>query len=357
MTNTAAGTLNNQARLLEDAQTDIRLLVKDSVIHREPWTFIGEKVKKLLAAVVKAITIKDLKKAAAESLWRFAYKQYKTYKDLFGGDFATFALLLVTASNKPDTERKRAFDKLVKAGKITTEKGGKGIYIPKMQVNQYGVPNRVFMRDYMHEQVKPVLDRLVKDFALDPDDIDGRNSLRNRAEMEVRYDFHIRQIEGYKAKGVKLVICSTHSDASPRCAPHQGKVFSLDGTYGTTDDGRPYEPLENATDVWYTTKAGKRYKNGLLGFNCRHHLVEYKTGFAFPEPDAEKERKEYAITKQQRYLERQTRHFETVALTAKGVDWKTYEQAKKLAQQWKAEYIRFSHDNGRAYYPSRIEVI
>lgn len=79
----------------------------------------------------------------------------------------------------------------------------------------------------------------------------------------------------FKSNGVKLVIASAHADCSGRCSKWQGKVYSLDGSYGTTEDGREYQPLENATDVYYTTKAGRTYKNGLLGFNCRHKLHEF----------------------------------------------------------------------------------
>ena len=198
---------------------------------------------------------------------------------------------------------------------------------------------------------------MVKQYPLDPNDVSGRNSLRNLAEMEVRYQSHKDSIENLKAKGVKLVIASTHADCSERCAKWQGKVFSLDGTYGTTDDGRPYEPLENATDIYYTTKAGKTYKNGLLGFNCRHFIIPYKSGYRFPKPNANEERRQYGITLKQRELERQVRKWRTEAITLRGLNREAYLSARQKAIEWNKAYIKFSHDNGRAYYPSRTEIL
>ena len=209
----------------------------------------------------------------------------------------------------------------------------------------------------MRKNVRPALDRLAKQFTLDPDDMSGRNSLRNRAEMEVRYNGHLEQINDLRAAGHKLVIASTHADCSERCRPWQGRVYSLDATSGITDDGRSYQPLENATDVWYTTRAGKRYKNGLLGFNCRHYLIPYRSGYRFPKPNPAEEARQYAITQKQRELERNVRFWRTKAVTDKNVDRASYLNARKKAIEWNNEYIRYSQEHRRAYYPSRTKII
>ena len=179
--------------------------------------------------------------------------------------------------------------------------------------------------------------------------------------MEVRYKAHVDEIEKFKQDGVKLVIASTHADCSKRCAKWQGKVYSLDGSTGKTDDGRKYIPLEVATDnnqVYYTNpKTGTQYKGGLLGYNCRHYLVAYKKGYRFPQPNAKEERREYAITQKQRALERQVRKWRTLAVTLKGVNREEYLQARRKAIEWNKQYIEFSQKHGRAYYPSRTQLI
>lgn len=235
-------------------------------------------------------------------------------------------------------------------------------------VLQRGVPMQKFSKDYIEKNVKPVFDRLNKQYPFDPASVpQGKNigvarnkhinSLRNRAEMEVRYNGHLENIEQLRKQGNKLVIASEHADCSERCAKWQGKVFSLDGTSGVTPDGRKYQPLENATNVEYTTKAGKVYKNGLLGFNCRHFLVPYKDGYKFPKTSKELEKKEYKITQHQRYLERQVRYWRNEALMSKGVMPEYHQIAKNTAIEYNKEYIKYSHDNGRAYYPSRTKLI
>ena len=168
-------------------------------------------------------------------------------------------------------------------------------------------------------------------------------------------------VQGLRDEGHKLVICSTHADCSDRCAPWQGRVYSLDGTSGVTDDGRKYVPLEEATNqnnVYYTNpKTGTKYKGGLLGYNCRHFLVPYKKGYRFPKPDAQEERKQYEITKKQRGFERNVIKWKTQAIEYKGIDKDKYEFAKKKAIEWNNAYIEYSKANHRAYYPSRTKII
>lgn len=345
----AKATLNLQAQAIEDAQTNIRLIVKEAVMRNEAKETIGKRIKAEISATLKKLTLVPLAQAAAVSLWSFYLKQYATFKQAFNGDLELLALCVVLASEKPTAERRAAY-----------EKAKYKIDIPQMVVNQYGVPNREYMQTYLRDRVKPVIDRLCKQYAIDPNDVDGRNSLRNRAEMEVRYQKHLDRIDGFKKRGVRLVICSTHADCSKRCEHWQGGVFSLNGTYGTTDDGRKFVPLEVATDqnqvYWTNPKTGTQYRGGLFGYNCRHYLVEYKSGFVFSQPDEEKERREYAITKEQRYYERKVREYKTTALYYKGYDRKKYEHARKLALEWNEKYISFSKSNGRAYYPSRTEI-
>ena len=156
---------------------------------------------------------------------------------------------------------------------------------------------------------------------------------------------------------MRLVICSTHADCSERCKPWQGRVYSLDGTSGTTDDGRRFQPLENATDIYYTTKAGKTYKNGLLGFNCRHFLVPYKSGYRFPKPNAAEERREYNITQTQRRMEAEVRKWRTVAVENKDLDRERYLDARRKAIDANKAYIAYSKEHNRAYYPSRTKLI
>ena len=258
---------------------------------------------------------------------------------------------LVELLNAKGTRRKTPVQSLKREG-VTIS----GEYVDMPNANVYGVPLKEFTED-VRKRVQATVDNLIKQTAKDPDDISGRNSLRNKAEMQVRYEKHLTDITDLKASGVKLVICSTHTDCSERCRPWQGKVYSLDGTSGTTDDGRSYQPLENATDVYYTTKSGKTYKNGLLGFNCRHYLVEYENGLRFGKQSEAEERKEYAVTERQREYERDIRRYKVEALEKRVNDEQGYKTAVAAYKRLTNEYIEFSKAHGRAYYKSRIRII
>lgn len=329
---------------MEEAETRIRETVKNEFFKQTPAATIGKKADKIIFEALKDVKIPALRDAALRSLRNFARRQYNELKRSFGTNMTVLlALLKLTDTGASDAAKQASRRTLVNRGYD--------------DANLYGTALKKFSEDYMRRNVRPALDRLAKQFTLDPDDVSGRNSLRNRAEMEVRYNGHLEQIDDLRAAGYKLVIASAHADCSERCRPWQGRVYSLDGTSGITDDGRSYQPLENATDVWYTTRAGKRYKNGLLGFGCRHYLIPYRSGYSFPKPNPAEEARQYAITQKQRELERNVRYWRTKAITDKNVDRASYLNARKKAIEWNNEYIRYSREHRRAFYPSRTKII
>lgn len=175
-------------------------------------------------------------------------------------------------------------------------------------------------------------------------------SLRNKVEMAVRYQANQNDLAEFKNSGVKLVWCSSHADASPRCSKWQGKLYSLDGTSGKID-GISYEPIETALN----DHGGNSIING---YNCRHYLIEYKKGSASPTTYTESEiKKEYQIDQRQRQYENQIRHVKTQeALYRKLGDEK---RAKKLRKRWQTlnkNYETYSINNGRAFYRWRTRV-
>ena len=340
-----------QAIALEEAETKIRTAVKDEYFKSKSKAAIDKAIFPIIRDALKEITIPSLKSAAQKSLLNFYDRQYRELLRSFGWQFSLFTAVMLLNNRTPYGAKIKATE--AQRGAAVQILEGAGYTPPRVM----GVPLQKFTEYYVRQNVQPALDRLAKQFALDPEDESGRNSLRNKAEMEVRFAAQREQLENFRASGVKLVICSTHADCSERCRRWQGLVYSLDGTYGMTDDGRKYQPLENATDIYYTTKAGKTYKNGLLGFNCRHFLVPYKNGYRFLKPNVAYERREYAITEEQRKLERQVRKWRTIAVEAKGQNPKRYKFAKAKAEAYNKAYIDFSMKHDRAYYPSRTKLI
>lgn len=352
--------LNKQASVILDAETEIKRTIKDGVLSGTPSFRIKEKVKGIIDQAVSKIPSKTLQDDVKKSLMQLSETVYKRMRMTFPNSLIAVAIWTAVKSveksiSAGDTSPRAEIYK----PKTNVEKRAfKTLYGGEFTTDAKGIPLQEFQKNYVR-RVTETLNDIADAKGIDPGDVSGRNSLRNLAEMQVRYERHQEDIAKLKADGVRLVICSAHADCSKRCAPYQSKLYSLDGTYGKAEDGRSYEPLENATqnprDV-YITKAGRRYQNGLLGFNCRHYLSPYKVGMAVPYVSASVQEKERAITKRQRELERTVIHWRERAVAQKG-NARSYAVAKQKAEYWFNQYKEFSKRNGRAYYPDRIKIL
>ena len=327
--------------------------------RKTPPREIGRKVDKLIASALKSVKIPALREAAIKSLRAFAQRQYETHRRSFAGRIdLVLAAVLLSRGRAKKTEQRKAERTLMPSFTAAQAENPARYGERYSDIVTLGVPLKKYAEDYLRENVRPALDRLCREQARDPDDVSGRNTLRNRAEMEVRYQGHMDEIQRLRDGGARLVVASTHSDCSERCRPWQGRVYSLDGTSGTTDDGRKYVPLETATEVYREYSSGRRWKWGLFSYNCRHYLVAYKSGVRAPRQSPQEEARQYAITQEQRRLERNVREWKVRALTYKNAaDKKSYAYARDKAQAWDAAYRKFCERNNRPMYPSRIKVI
>ena len=342
--------------IIEDAQTDIREIIKHAFFIREPKNKTENRLGKIIRTATDNISIPRLRKDVAVSLINFANRQREIWQSV---DLTPEAVLFLAAQKdrvKPKISRVEAIrNELYSASVDTSGGGGNERLRTYNDAKSRGVPLNRYYNDVWKEKVVPAMQAAAKANALDPNDYSGRNSLRNLSEMEVRYHDHLDNIDELKSSGVRLVVASSHADCSDRCAPWQGRIYSLDGSSGVVD-GHRYVPLETATDIWYTTKAGRRYKNGLLGFNCRHTLKEY-AGQLLPTVSAKTRKEEYAVTLNQRRLERAVRDAKVDAIMNKGLDDKAYRAAKLRAKEANARYLEYCKANARAAYPMRVSLI
>lgn len=371
--------LNEQASVLVDAQTDIKTAIKQGVLSGSPLLTVKKSVQKIIDSALAKIRSPTLKEDSRISLMRFADVAYGQFKlNLASIPAVLLPAVVVLMRGVTDSGQKSGvyYPKTTEERKaLSSIRSFESLQSNAIPVYQNGLPLDEFHKTYM-ERVENALDGLAEENALDPNDFTGRNSLRNLAEMQVRYERHQEEIAGFRARGTKLVVCSVHGDCSDRCAPWQGGVYSLDGTSGTTEDGRKYQPLENATDIYYTTKAGRTYKNGLLGFNCRHKLFEYKAGMNIPSVSEAEQKREYEITKRQRTMERAVVAAREKALSYKdtgcpvvnrkgeivinpktGKPLQASSVWRKIAIERNNAYKQFSKAHERAYYPDRVKIL
>mgnify|MGYP001810112677 CR=1 FL=1 len=216
--------------------------------------------------------------------------------------------------------------------------------------------NGIALIDDYQKKVRAAVKELAEDPAgltrIDKNGKPYKINLRNFAEMRVRYTENLKDVAELKSKGTKLVWTSSHQDASPRCAPWQGRLYSLDGTSGTID-GIKYTPLDEAI-------LGPRGDgNGIInGYNCRHRLTEYIPGQKQPDKLPEDLIKgHYGANTKQREYERTIRNLKVEERMHRKAG--NTAMADKLNGQWKKlekKYEEFSLNHGRPYYPWRTQV-
>lgn len=128
--------------------------------------------------------------------------------------------------------------------------------------------------------------------------------------MCIRTASHNASIDSIRAKQQDyksdIFQISSHAGARPLCYPYQGKFYSWGNTGGTFTDGlgveHGYEPIS-------ATSYGE--PAGIFGINCGHYPLPQIPRVSIPsdgvEQDKEENDKEYALTQQQRALERRIR--------------------------------------------------
>ena len=155
--------------------------------------------------------------------------------------------------------------------------------------------------------------------------------------------------------GVSLISVDSHPGARPKCAPYQGRIFSRDGSSGTTTDGSgrkiTYSPLSS-------TSYGE--PDGLFGINCGHSCYPFIPGVNFQRYfpyDPEENAARYKEFQTQRALEREIRAAkrECMMLQAAG-DKEGYEKAALRLRTQREKYRVYSNEHGLSLHNDRTQV-
>lgn len=185
-------------------------------------------------------------------------------------------------------------------------------------------------------------------------------SLRNRAEIKVRYDVINEDLQNLKNKNVKFVVSSAHANASERCSWWQGKIFEIDIDIATREMGqydgvKPKQTIKGYIDgkPYYSLK--EACENGFLSYNCQHRLIAYYKGIHIQKYDLVKVEQRRNISQKQRYLERQIRLYRTkLELSEDDAEKKAL---RKQIKQLKDDYAQFCSDNNVPRYDWRTKII
>lgn len=328
---------------LEDVQLKIKSLISQMILKGASKTNIEIEISPIIYNYLK-YNIKDakLKKQIEQSLLNLAQSQYFFLKNNMETINAT-TIKSLGGSYSIDLTEPTAMISQDKFRGFTTK--NMDTITPIIEKYQKLVKNE--LHNFINQPAKVV----------SKDNKISLTSARNFMEMKVRYEANIADIQKEKKKGTKFVWISSHANCSPRCAPYQGRLYSLDGTSGTIAGNR-YVPLEEA----------QRGKNGdgngcTNGYNCRHYII--------PTSDTELIKgqkaptyynkstilKEQAIDTKQRFFENQIRKIKKDEIVSRIMG--NTEEARKNNEKWKKlekKYEIFSLENKRAFYRWRTQI-
>ena len=276
-----------------------------------------ERAEKIINAGLEEIDDEKAKEIGRESLLNFAREQFRQTVQLL--DLGNLPLILAFVDKET-----------------------------KQSVNETGVQS--LLNENLKKLGRVAINRAFSNLGNSQAKVGRTQSLYGWSEMNERRNEQRNMIKELREK-TRLVICDTHSDCSDRCFKWQGRVYSLDGTSGRTDDGREYIPLEVAVN---DTTFGLH--NGLLGFNCRHKLVEYKKGKKPIKVSRTEQKREYALSEKQRLLEREIRSMKDLAISFEKVDKEKFKFYQLRATQLTREYKTFCRENNRVEYRSRLTI-
>lgn len=338
----------NELIAVQDAQTKLKIIVAESAeqgldraeVLKKVARIINETTAKMPASIQKSV------RASLISSWQ--------RWDAFYTKARQKANLALTAQLQKLVKQSPEIFKENKTLSIDIEKllGGKepGIVIerfrPYLTEDKRG---QAVIEDY-DKKVKMRMKVLATDPASTTDKNGNKIPLRNLAEMQVRYEANQEDIKKLGEEGVDLVWTSSHADASPRCEPWQGRLYSISGKSGTID-GIPFSPLDEAT--------GANGGNSIIsGYNCRHRLIEYEKGSKAPkEYDSKTIRRENAVNARQREYERDIRNLKIEErITRVSGDKQTASELRKEWQGKVSEYEAFSQRNQRPYFIWRTRI-
>lgn len=155
--------------------------------------------------------------------------------------------------------------------------------------------------------------------------------------------------------GVSLIAVDSHPGARPKCAPYQGRIFSRDGSSGTTTDG-------SGREITYSPLSSTSYgePDGLFGINCGHSCYPFIPGVNFQRYfpyDPEENAARYKEFQTQRALEREIRASkrECMMLQAAG-DKEGYEKAALRLRTQREKYRVYSNEHGLSLHNDRTQV-
>jgi hypothetical protein len=150
------------------------------------------------------------------------------------------------------------------------------------------------------------------------------------------------------AYGADMYQVSSHNGARPLCFPWQGKIISRTDWTGEVEDIDG-----NSVHVYAQSETTYGEAAGLFGVNCKHYPMTFIPGFSAlrGEPqDPEENEETYALTQEQRGLERKLREEkrDLEVMKAQGADPEAIKAQRAKVAKASSDIDDFCEETGRA---------
>lgn len=355
----AKSTYPDDVATVTTAQEELKEYLRRAVNGRYPLPLINQGVTKIISEAYDILKTPGVKEIFRTTLLTFANRVLGIYFSIFGRlTVKELRSIAAVAEGKQSAEQEKTAQNAVKRGAMVLPSVTFESVSNVDKFDPFGYNMQTASQEYFKEYQRRVRKKLEEIATMQArPDYDSRVNLRNIAEMSVRYDNQLQMISNLKEKGSRLVWIEPHANCSKRCQPWQGRLYSLDGSTGTTEDGIKYIPLETATEITVTTKSGKIYTNGCItGYNCRHKLIPYTKGYRPQNIPAKIISQQRSWEQQQREYEREIRRAKTLYRISRETDPTIAKKALGRSKRLNAEYIAFSNKHNMPIVRERTRV-
>ena len=377
----------NLVLVIENASTKLKRILNDALMLGYAKSITKALVNELIKETTKELkemeAPDDLIKSTEIGLKQTFLRQYATM------------LTILEKRKKEDSSGMIAFVLKQLKSNVPIEVGKKGGIVLADINNKLGIADASInnLRDFMteveeaagaryvdyanmvQETIVEIGDKIADGTLTEVDSLGRHKSLRNMAEITVRYNLIVDDVKRM-GSDVKFVVGSSHPNASERCSYWQGKIFLMDIDVATREmgqfdknnpptpkvigfiDGKPYYSLKQACE------------NGFLSYNCQHRLVKYYTGINPPQYSFFQVNGARNITTRQRVLENRVRQYkarEEISnpnVKVKRIDpftgisrvmsQRRYNEL--MSKYWQQQYETFSRQVGAPIYKWRLRI-
>ena len=240
-----------------------------------------------------------------------------------------------------------------------------------------GTSKFIDYREQLQESLIQIKDELANGSLSIKDSLGRTKSVRNMAEINVRYQMITNDLARQGINQNDFVIASSHEDASERCSWWQGKIFLMDVDISSRPMGQYRGHKPSQTILGYID--GKPYyslleacNNGFLSFNCQHRLIKYYKGASPVRYDMVEVKKARNLSITQRQMENTIRKWKRrETLSSKGIyvnktdpfhpekgiqEMSELQYNQIMSKWWQEKYADFSKVNNIPEYRWRTRI-